>query len=234
MIIHYIQHVPFENLGSIADWANDKEAEITCTCLFNNEPLPELADFDWLIIMGGPMNIYEDDIYPWLKHEKIFIKEAISHGKTVLGVCLGAQLIAAALGAKVYANAEKEIGWFPIRPVANLPDPALQNIFGAELEVMHWHGDTFSIPAQAVRLAESAVCRNQAFIYHERTIALQFHLETTASSLKRLINNCSDEIIEAPYIQKAEEMLAKEKSFNKINQVMSNLLDYLQEKSSPE
>jgi len=228
MKIQYLQHVPFENLGSIATWAAEKNVSVNCTHLYNDELLPDIGDFDWLIVMGGPMNIYEYDKYPWFKDEKVLIREAIRHNKTVLGVCLGAQLIADVLGAKVYANGQKEIGWWPIKPASTMPSQTLRAIFGEELEVMHWHGDTFSIPAGAVHLATSEACRNQGFIYQDRVIALQFHLETTEASLKRLISNCQDEIVTAPYIQNASEMLAHAARFRKINAVMGNLLDYLQ------
>ncbi len=226
MRIHYIQHVPFEDLGSIAIWAATKNAQISCTRLFKEEPLPELTDFDWLIVMGGPMNIYEEDIYPWLKREKIFIGEAISHGKKVLGVCLGAQLIADVLGAKVYANNEKEIGWFPIKASSNLTDKTLRDIFDSDMEVMHWHGDTFTIPAGAIRLAENEVCQNQGFIYKKNVLALQFHLETTAASLARLINNFKDELVAGRYIQNADDMLAMQERFARINVAMNTLLNY--------
>ncbi len=226
MKIHYIQHVPFEDLGSIAVWAANKNAQISCTRLFKDEPLPELDNFDWLIVMGGPMNIYEDDIYPWLRREKKFIGEAISHGKKVLGVCLGAQLIADVLGAKIYANNEKEIGWFPIKAASNLTDKILRDIFDSDMEVMHWHGDTFSIPAGATRIAESDVCQNQGFIYKDNVIALQFHLETTAASLAKLIDNCHDELVAGTYIQNANDMLAEKERFDRINVAMNNLLNY--------
>jgi len=230
MRLHYLQHVPFEGLGSIETWAKEVGAAITCTQLFNDEQLPRPEDFDWLVVMGGPMNIYEDELYQWLRREKLFIKKAISQGKTVLGVCLGAQLIADVLGAKVSANAEKEIGWFPIQPAGDLPDRRLAGIFPPGLKVMHWHGDTFSLPNQAARLASSEACLNQGFIYQDRVVALQFHLETTRESLSNLIANCRAEIIAAPYIQSEEEMLADDARFAKINKVMSELLTYLKGK----
>ncbi len=227
MKIHYLQHVPFEGLGSIESWAVQKNAEITCTQLFNDEDFPSHDNFDWLIVMGGPMNIYDNETYPWLKHEKTFIKEAIDCGKTVLGICLGAQLIADVLGAKIYANQEKEIGWFPITLAKDLPNSELTAMFNEGKEVMHWHGDTFSLPDQATRLASSKACQNQGFIYQNRVIALQFHLETTKDSLSKLIANSMDEIVEAPYIQPPKIMLAHEERFTIINTIMSKLLDYL-------
>ena len=115
MRIHYLQHVPFENPGSILTWAEENNCFVSSTKLYQNDSLPGQKDFDWLVIMGGPMNIYEEKNYHWLTEEKIFIKESIAAGKIVIGLCLGGQLLADAIGGKVTANPCKEIGWFPIR-----------------------------------------------------------------------------------------------------------------------
>ncbi len=226
MKIHYLQHVPFEGLGSIEIWARQQGAAITSTRLFNDEPLPDPGDINWLIVMGGPMNIYEEDKFPWLKREKDFIAKVIRQGGRVLGICLGAQLIADVLGGRITANAEKEIGWWPIIPDPGL-SPGLREVFGRELTVIHWHGDTFSLPAGAARLAQSKVCRNQGFVYQKRVLALQFHLETTPKSLEKLIANSADELIEAPYIQQPAEMLADQSRFTMINEAMTRLLNYM-------
>src|SRR5271170_6697939 len=114
MRIHYFQHVPFEGLGCIAQWAAEKEHTVTATRFYLDEPAPNPGEIDWLVVMGGPMNIYEEAEYPWLAREKRFIGEAIRGGKTVIGICLGAQLIADVMGGPVTRNLEKEIGWFPI------------------------------------------------------------------------------------------------------------------------
>lgn len=113
MKIHYLQHVPFELPEHISVWAKEKGHEITGTLLYENYYLPELSEFDLLVILGGPMGVDDEDKHPWLVLEKHFIKEAIQHRKLVIGICLGAQLIAEILGGKVYKNHYKEIGWFP-------------------------------------------------------------------------------------------------------------------------
>ena len=115
MRIHYFQHVPFEGLGSIEDWIRSEGYDLFSTRFYRNDPLPELDRIDWLIVMGGPMGANDDHIYPWLAAEKKFIGEAIKKGVRILGICLGAQLIASVLGARVYPNAHKEIGWFHVR-----------------------------------------------------------------------------------------------------------------------
>ena len=201
MRLHYLQHVPFENLAMIEGWAIDRGASITRTRLDLGEGLPDVDSFDWLVVMGGPMNIYEDALYPWLTAEKALIKAAIQAGKKALGVCLGAQLIADALGGKVYRNSQKEIGWFPVSlNDAGRADP-LFGALPAHFPAFHWHGDTFSIPDGAVHVAYSDACSNQAFVYDNRVVAVQFHLETTHQSAERLIENCSDELVAAPFIQ---------------------------------
>jgi len=226
--IHYLQHVPFEGLGFIEEWTDKQKASISCTKLFLNEPLPDQEEFDWLIIMGGPMNIYQDDLYPWLSSEKQFIKETILRDKVVLGICLGAQLIADVLGGEISANKEKEIGWFPVSFIKDTIDNKLGVVLPDELSVVHWHGDTFTLPDGAIHLAISTACRNQGFTYNDRVIALQFHLETTPESLKALIKNCENEICPGEWIQTTEEMAAQD-NFNAINTAMTNILDYLKQ-----
>jgi len=228
MTIHYFQHVPFEGLGSISEWAQRNGHRITVTRFFADDPLPSLEQVDWLIVMGGPMNINEEDQYPWLSQEKRFIENAIRANKVVLGVCLGAQLIADALGAKVYRNPTKEIGWFPIAKTESAVNSELFKAFPAEIEVFHWHGDTFELPAGAVHLARSSACINQAFVFDERVMGLQFHLEITQQSAAELITHCPDEIVAASFIQTAEAMLADDSRFQFINETMDWVLDQLQ------
>jgi GMP synthase (glutamine-hydrolysing) len=228
MRLHYFQHVPFEGLASIERWATSKEHTLTATKFYENNRLPEIEAIDWLIVLGGPMNIYEEDKYPWLTTEKTFIRKAIESDKTVIGICLGAQLITDVLGAKVYLGKYKEIGWFPI----SLTQRAQQsNIFGflpEQFNVFHWHGDTFDLPAGAVHLARSEACENQAFIYNGRVLGLQFHLESTEQSVQQIVQNCKTEIVQAEYIQSADEILAvKGQNYSQINNAMFGILDRL-------
>ncbi|MBM9613877.1 type 1 glutamine amidotransferase [Desulfobulbus rhabdoformis] len=225
MRLHYLQHVPFEGLGSIEHWAVSSGGQISCTRLYAGDRLPALVDFDYLVVMGGPMNIYEEAKYPWLAREKEFLQEAVAADKPILGICLGAQLIADVLGAQVYKNTEKEIGWFPINIAQEAPEE-IRSLFPVDLRVMHWHGDTFNLPKGSVLLARSQACPHQGFIYKNRVIGLQFHLETTKESLQSLIDHCADEIIEAPFIQQPDEMQQDQSRFLAINSVMSGLLNY--------
>ncbi len=228
MNIHWFQHVPFEGLGSIADWTAQRRHRVTATRLFAGDPLPALERVDWLMVMGGPMNIYEHARYPWLVSEKRFIQEAIAARKIVLGVCLGAQLIADALGAQVYRNAHREIGWFPVEKTRDATNARLFDVFPSTLEVFHWHGETFDLPVGAIHLARSEACEQQAFVYGECVIGLQFHLETTRASIEQLIANCADEIVDAAFIQTAEVMLADQRRFARNNATMNTLLDCLE------
>ena len=221
--------MPFEGLASIETWAVARGHRVAATRLHAGDSLPRLGQFDWLVVMGGPMNIYEEEKFPWLAAEKRFIQSAIAGGRVVLGVCLGAQLIADVLGGPVGRNAHKEIGWFPIRKTDVAARSRVCDALPAELEAFHWHGDTFALPPWAVHVARSAACENQAFIYDERVIGLQFHLETTPESARLLAQHCADELVTGPFIQTAGAMLADPRRFTRINEAMWKLLDRLQE-----
>lgn len=230
MRAHYLQHVPFEGLGSIGDWLRSKLATVTATKLFENGVLPPVEAIDLLVVMGGPMSVNDEAAYPWLVAEKRFVREAIEAGKAVVGVCLGSQLIASALGARVFANTEKEIGWFPVyRAKAAEGRPCFP--FPAETLAFHWHGETFELPDGAVQLARSAACENQAFQFGRKAIGLQFHLETTPESARALIENCRDELVPAKHVQSEREILAADAArFDAINALMANVLAFVSRK----
>lgn len=224
--IHYFQHVPFEGLGSIEDWARARGHTLTATRLFTDDPLPALDSFDWLIVMGGPMGVYEGARYPWLYGEVALIKAAIARRKRVLGICLGAQLIAAALEAPVYPGPHREIGWLPIEKtsagglLAALPEGAT---------VFHWHGDTFDLPAGAQRLARSAGCANQAFSYGDRVLALQFHCEVTTEAMEQMLAEGADELAEGqPYVQSAVTIRAGGSHVKANNAAMAAVLEAIE------
>lgn len=225
MKLHYLQHVPFENLGNIEKWALNKGFSISCTKLFKNEPLLDIESFDFLVILGGPMNIYEEDKFPWLKKEKEFIKKAVENNKTILGICLGAQLIADVLGAKVYKNQNKEIGWFPIKLTEEAKNTVLFKDISQEFTAFHWHGDTFDIPEKSILICSSEACKNQGFVYNNKVIGLQFHLETSPTALKNLAKNCKDEITDEKYIQTPEFMLSQQEKFKKLEEILNRFMD---------
>jgi GMP synthase-like glutamine amidotransferase len=211
MRIVYLQHVPFEDLAGIGTWARGRGHEVSAVRLFAAEALPELDAFEWLMVMGGPMNIHDDGAHPWLAEERRFIRRAIDAGRLVLGVCLGAQLVADALGARVYRNpAGREIGWFDVRPT---PEAAGSVTFAGvpdAVTVLHWHGDTFDLPADAVRLAESDATEIQAFeAYGGRVLALQFHPEATPRSVMALAEAAAEELTPGQeHVQPAGRLLS--------------------------
>ncbi len=180
------------------------------------------------MLMGGPMNIYEEVKYPWLANEKRFIEKAISAGKAILGVCLGAQLIADVLGAKVRRNRYEEIGWFPVWKTQEANGSRLFQGFAQEIEAFHWHGDTFDLPPGAIHVARSAGCEHQAFVYNERVIGLQFHLEITRRGGRRLVEHSKEEVVEGLFVQSPDDILSDEKRFKSINGTMHWFLDQLQ------
>jgi GMP synthase-like glutamine amidotransferase len=227
MRIHYLQHVPFEDLGNIQAWAGERGHETSGTMLFRDESLPGLEGLDWLVIMGGPMNIYEHDKYPWLGREKEFIRQAINAGKIVLGICLGAQLMADVLGAKVYRNEQREIGWFPVKLTAEARDSRIFRALPESFVAFHWHGDTFSIPPGSVRIAESQACRNQAFELG-KAVGLQFHLESSLDSIDHLITNCADELEEGRFVQRSKELLSGALRFPELRRLMEVFLDNME------
>lgn len=230
MRIHYLQHISFENPGSILQWAEKNKCRITACRLYENDQLPDVDDFDWLVVMGGPMNIYEDEKYPWLSKEKALIKKAIDANKVVLGICLGSQLIADVIGGKVVGNPFKEIGWFPIQLSEAAKESPLFNAFPDEAMVFHWHGDTFvDLPKEAKIIAGSAGCANQGFLFKDRVIGFQFHLENTEAIIEDLILNCGDEMVEDVYVQ-GPQMVRSQKSYIETdNRLMEDFLNTLLE-----
>jgi GMP synthase (glutamine-hydrolysing) len=173
------------------------------------------------------MNVYEQDRYPWLAREKRFIGEALHGEKTVIGICLGAQLIACVLGAKVTRNPCVEIGWHPVEKAAEASRSDLSGFLPDRFPAFHWHGDTFEIPRGAVHLARSQACENQAFAFGDRVAAFQFHLESTRESVEQLVHNCSEDLAEGPYIQGPADMLTDLNRFREVNSLMAEFLDGL-------
>ena len=223
--VQVLQHVPFEGSGSIAGWLSAQRADVGTTRLFAGDPLPRADRIGALIALGGPMSVNDEDALPWLRPEKQLVRDAVARGIPVLGVCLGAQLIASALGARVYRGAASEIGWFPVHGV---PDAAPGFQFPPESLVFHWHGETFDLPAGAVRLAGSAACENQAFQVGRHVVALQFHLETTPANVAALVEHCRDELVPGPYVQSEHDLLAAPAArYETINRLMRDVLAYL-------
>jgi GMP synthase-like glutamine amidotransferase len=226
MRTHFLQHVPFESPGQLQSILLKQGSLITKTALFDNAPLPAMDEFDLLIILGGPMSVNDESSFEWLVREKDFIRRCINHQKPVLGICLGAQLIANALGATVYKNSVKEIGWFPIQR-ASQPQMGAFN-FPDTLNAFHWHGETFDMPHGALLLASSEATPHQAFQFGATTIALQCHLEATPDSINALIASCANELSPAPFVQSSQTITSTSvETFNSIHAVLENIISFL-------
>ena len=226
MRIHFFQHEPFEKPFLIEEWAISKGAFITKTNFFEETALPNIADIDWLIIMGGSMSV-NDEHLPWIREEKAFIKKAIETDKVVLGICLGAQMIAKVLGSRVFPNKEKEIGWMPVTWTKEALSKSFFSHLPLQLNVMHWHGETFDLPAGAIHLASTEACKNQAFLFGNKILGLQFHMEFNETAIDEMLLNCSHELIDGRFIQSKEEILAGKVNISKTKEGLIKILDAL-------
>jgi GMP synthase-like glutamine amidotransferase len=226
MRIHALYHVSFEKPGCILDWIKVKNHRFRESNLFQDENLPSVEDFDMLIIMGGPMGVSDNEKYLWLSLEKGLIRQAIDADKAVLGICLGAQLIAAAMGCKVYPAAYKEIGWFPVIFNKMAKNKGLQ--VPDEMIVFHWHGDTFDLPEGSLQIASSATTPNQAFLYGDKVFGIQFHMEMKHENIEMMIENAGHELMQDAYIQSSDEIIAGAVHLPFNNQLIFSWLDYLE------
>ncbi|HSC86737.1 MAG TPA: type 1 glutamine amidotransferase [Polyangiaceae bacterium] len=224
MRIHVLQHVPFETPAAIEYWLQARGARVSTTRFFEDASLPALDDIDGVIALGGPMSVNDEAELPWLVAEKAFVRQAVAAGKGVLGLCLGAQLIASAHGAAVRPGPHKEVGWFPIEGLRN--EGGFE--FPPALTVFHWHGETFELPVGARHLARSAGCENQAFQLGARTVGLQFHLEMLEPNIERLVENCREDLTPGRYVSHEGDMLADYLRYGPDAGIWLNrLLDYL-------
>lgn len=221
-----VQHVPFEGPGRIAEWMRDRGHALREVQLYRGEELPDIEEVDWAVLMGGPMSVNDTDRYDWLIPEIIWLRKLIEHRRRVLGICLGAQLIARALGSQVYPAHEGEIGWYPVSVHSTAPVALPEN-----LQVLHWHGETFDLPSGAVRWASSAACPNQAFSFNKRVMGLQFHLESTESSVAALVDNAADEIGRGRFQMAPKEIVARASEPHVLREThlhLDSLLAYLE------
>ncbi|MCW3807807.1 type 1 glutamine amidotransferase [Plebeiibacterium marinum] len=221
MHVHWIQHVDFETLGNIKEWISKNNHTVSCTKQFAGDKLPDISSFDHLIVMGGPMGVYDTEEYPWLEEELQYIKKVIECNKPVLGICLGSQFIAAALGAKVYPGPIKEIGWHPI----DIKNKEILSFKNNNPTVFHWHGDTFDLPKNAELIASTKEVPHQAYKY-KNAIGLQFHMEQTEETIQQMVTHCKEELeIGGTKIQSEEAILSEKSLFESNKNVMFNLLD---------
>jgi GMP synthase (glutamine-hydrolysing) len=215
MSVLIIKNIAAEGPGTIEIFLRDNG--IPCRIVEGyREALPSADDFEVLIMLGGPMSVNETDIYPYIAAEEGLVREFIERGKKVFGVCLGAQIMAKALGAKVFPGPEKEIGWYEIELLGDgLRDPLIHRLaihpragdFWRRFKVFHWHGETFDIPVGAERIAQSALYANQAFRYGQDAYAFQFHIEVEKGTIYQWLK---DEPVDMEVIRRETELLYEE------------------------
>jgi GMP synthase (glutamine-hydrolysing) len=227
--VHGLEHGPTEGVARIGDWARSRGHQLAISRLDLGQDLPRPEEFDLLVVMGGGMNIYQYRDFPWLRKERELIVRSIETGKAIFGVCLGAQLLADALGARVHQNAEKEIGWLPVRFIDR---PYGFDRFPTEATVFHWHGDTFEIPRGSRRIAESDGCLNQGFVQGDRLVGLQFHIEVAADAIADFIAGGESEMRPARFVQSVDEILRAKPDLQQTDAALVSMLDSLAAKMS--
>jgi len=203
MRIHCLQHVPFESPGRITAWCEAHGHEFVTTRLFAGDAIPSPSEVEALVVMGGPMGVHDDADHPWMKGEKHLIAGVMEAQKHVLGVCLGAQMIAHVSGARVFRNRFQEIGWFPVEAT---PEGMARFALPHRFDAFHWHGDTFHLPAGAVHLARTDACEQQMFMLGERVLGIQFHLEVGADDVTAMCLHAGQDLPSGPYVQTAAHM----------------------------
>jgi GMP synthase-like glutamine amidotransferase len=237
--IEILQHVAFEGLGSMEAWFRPRGHSLKFTRLYEGELPGDGAHppADWLIVMGGPMGVHDEAEFPWLTAEKLAIEAALKRGASLLGVCLGAQLLAHVLGAHVTRNLEKEIGWFPVHLAPEAAEAWPGKVFPSAFTPFHWHGDTFAIPAGSIPLGSSEACRQQGFLYRDNVLGLQFHPEITADALAGLLRHCGGELAiagseQGRYVQTENALRAGLALAPALNAIMGRVCEHLENRAA--
>jgi GMP synthase-like glutamine amidotransferase len=225
MRIHIIQHIPASNATSSITSLCPAGITFTISHSYNKHcSFPNTSEYDLLIILGGPMSTCDTQKYPWLNQEKKYIQDAINADKYIMGICLGAQLLAEALGGEVSTSDELEIGWHKVSFNDALKSSILAGIFPSQMELFHWHKDTFTLPRNAIAMGHSLGCANQGFVYNDRIIGFQFHLEATAKWAHALSEEFPEDEMNTPLIQTTKNIQEQENLFTMSNQLLNQVI----------
>ena len=228
MRILLLQHDPLDGPGALTEWALERGHSVTICMICQGEPLPPLDSFDLLVSLGGPMGAYEEEKHPWLVTEKEYLRQAVAEGKQILGLCLGCQLLADALGGKAFRHTCKEFGWQPIQPLE-----AGSAWFGSadSFQAFQWHGDTYSLPSGAIQLARNEAAEQQSFLLTgplgNPVLGLQFHLEWTESMAREALAEAGVAPRPSPSVQTPDEILADLSLFDSARERFFALMDRL-------
>ena len=231
--VYSLEHALYEDPVNITRWLAEHQIDIRHIRLFEGHPLPDPEMVDLLIIMGGPMNIYEEEEFSWLAGEKQFIRAVINAGTPVLGICLGGQLIADVLGGTVNRARQPEYGWHTVTRIPGVPvfsrkETGTESILFPEvIKVFQWHQDTFSIPPGSIPLYQSELCRNQAFIYNNRVIGLQFHPEMDQPTIRGFLAQSIQEIYEKNLVNTRDDIITRIDLCSDGRIFIAGLLEYL-------
>jgi GMP synthase-like glutamine amidotransferase len=232
MRILCLTHAPFEGPGFIEDWARLRGHVLEQISLADSAP-PGADAIDMLVVLGGPMSADDDRRLPWLAAEKRFIGRVVAVGRPVLGICLGAQLLALVLGGTFRRNPEAEVGWFPVRLTAEGRSARVFERWPSEFVAGLWHGDTFELPEGLATAASSEACANQAFVAEDgRAVGLQFHPEWTDRVLRMLVDACGADLTPGTYVQPVEELLGRPEHLEAGRVMLFDLLDAMAEASA--
>lgn len=231
--IFSLEHAPYEDPVYITRWLANRSLEVNHIRLYRGDPLPDLSDVGFLLIMGGPMNIYEEDKYPWIIEEKSFIKNAIFAEIPILGICLGGQLIADVLGGIVTKSIFPEYGWHTVTRNPDIylnPDMEeniISRLFPERIDVFQWHQDTFTIPSGAIPLYRSDFCFNQAFMYNNKVVGLQFHPEMDKDTIQEFLNLSNQELTDKGLLHVRDDILHRIDLCTQGHNFVAELIQYL-------
>jgi GMP synthase-like glutamine amidotransferase len=203
--VHLLQHASFEGPGLITGWAEAHEVQLDIRHLYSGDTVPPLREVEGLIVMGGPMNADEEASFPFLAEEKALMRALVVARKPVLGICLGAQLLASALGGRVYRQPEPEIGWFSLRRTSAENPPSLLGKLPSNTLGFHWHGDTFELPVGATNWLSSEACQHQLFTCGDTALGVQYHPEVDAEAISAFVaQGISELLAPSAYVQSAD------------------------------